>query len=67
MDAAIPDAAGEPASAISFSVLKAAQASGDLQALSAGGRRVVRIHLGPDVAAGLQRVLAALTSQGPSS
>ena len=67
VDAAIPDAAGEPASSISFSVLKAAQASGDLQALAAGGRRVVRIHLGPDVAAGLQRVLEALTSQGPAS
>ena len=40
-----------------FGVVKAAQARGDFDVLAERGRRVLRIHLGPDVAAGL----AALT------
>ncbi len=60
IDAAIPDNPGDGASAISFSVLKAAQASGDFQALKASGRRVVRVHLGNDTNSGLERVRAAL-------
>ena len=67
VDAAIPDTAGAPSSAISFSMLKAAQAAGDFQALAARGRRVVRIHLGGETAAGMQRVQAALASQRPPS
>jgi transaldolase/glucose-6-phosphate isomerase len=54
-DAAVP---GEP---YSFGVLKRAQALGDLEALRKHGRRVVRIHLGADIVAGL-RVLAEAIS-----
>jgi transaldolase/glucose-6-phosphate isomerase len=52
------DVPGEP---YSFGVLKRAQALGDLEALRKHGRRVVRIHLGADVTAGL-RVLAEALS-----
>lgn len=45
---------GEP---YSFSVLKQAQALGDLQSLQAKGRRVVRIHLGKTRDAGLDQLL----------
>lgn len=44
-DAAIPDQAGEKASALSFGTLKAAQALGDRRALQEAGRRVMRLHL----------------------
>jgi transaldolase/glucose-6-phosphate isomerase len=44
---------GEP---YSFSVLKQAQALGDLQSLQSKNRRVVRFHLGKDVQAGLERL-----------
>ncbi len=40
----------------SFGILKAAQAQGDLLALRAKGRRVLRLHLGADLAAGLERL-----------
>jgi glucose-6-phosphate isomerase len=53
-DAPIP---GKP---YTFGTLERAQAQGDLQALRKHGRRVMRIHLGDDAAAGLaavQRVL----------
>ncbi len=59
-DARIPDEAGKEASAMSFSVLKAAQALGDRQALLDAGRRVIRFHLGTDAAAGLRRLARAL-------
>jgi len=36
-----------------FGVVKAAQARGDLDVLAERDRRVLRIHLGPHVAAGL--------------
>ena len=52
-DVAIP---GEP---YTFGVLKQAQALGDLRSLEAHGRRVVRIDLGDDIAAGLQEVIQA--------
>ena len=42
-----------PERAYSFSTLKQAQAEGDLQALRKHGRRVVRVHLGGNVNAGL--------------
>jgi transaldolase/glucose-6-phosphate isomerase len=48
-----PVDADVPGEAYSFSVLKQAQAQGDLEALRRHGRRVARIHLGQDVAAGL--------------
>ncbi len=55
-DAPIPDKAGEPASTISFGVLKMAQASGDRQALLDTGRNVIRFHLGKDAINGLQKL-----------
>jgi transaldolase / glucose-6-phosphate isomerase len=42
-----------PGQRYTFGVVKAAQARGDLEVLAARGRRALRAHLGPDVAAGL--------------
>jgi transaldolase/glucose-6-phosphate isomerase len=42
-----------PGSVASFGVVKSAQASGDMAVLVERGHRVLRVHLGPDVAAGL--------------
>ncbi|HEX9870939.1 MAG TPA: transaldolase, partial [Candidatus Tectomicrobia bacterium] len=53
-DLAIP---GEP---YTFSTLKQAQALGDFQALRNKGRRVIRVHLGVDVQAGLEQLHAAI-------
>ena len=53
-DLAIPD---EP---YSFGVLAAAQALGDMQSLTTRNRRVIRIHLGADIEAGLKRIQAAV-------
>jgi glucose-6-phosphate isomerase len=50
---------GEP---YSFSVLKQAQALGDLQSLQSKARRVLRVDLGQDVKGGLDRLLKALES-----
>ncbi|MDQ3804190.1 MAG: transaldolase, partial [Acidobacteriota bacterium] len=44
---------GEP---FTFSVLKQAQALGDFRSLSTRGRRALRVDLGADAAAGLQRL-----------
>ena len=52
-DVGIPDKAGNPDSSMSFGVLKMAQILGDKQALQAAGRRVIRFHLGDDVAGGI--------------
>jgi transaldolase / glucose-6-phosphate isomerase len=49
-----------PGQRYTFGVVKAAQARGDLQVLCARRRRVLRVHLGADVAAGLQALDAAL-------
>ena len=57
-DAAIPDTAGEPESSMSFGVLKMAQALGDGQALLDANRRVIRFHLGSDVAGELRQLEA---------
>jgi transaldolase/glucose-6-phosphate isomerase len=59
-DAAIPDEAGKPDSAISFGTLKMAQVLGDHQALLDAGRRVIRFDLGSDVAGGIKRLSEAL-------
>jgi transaldolase/glucose-6-phosphate isomerase len=40
----------------SFGVVKAAQARGDFEVLLERGRRALRVHLGPDVTAGLQKL-----------
>jgi len=50
-----------PGESYSFGVLKRAQALGDLEALRRHGRRVIRIHLGGDVAGGLQVLADALS------
>jgi transaldolase/glucose-6-phosphate isomerase len=55
-DIPIPDEAGSPDSAMSFGVLKTAQALGDWQALLSAGRRVIRFHLGEDVVGGLRQL-----------
>ncbi len=44
----------------SFGVLKAAQQAGDFMALASRERRLLRVHLGADVQAGLQALLSAL-------
>ncbi|MGZ3599964.1 MAG: bifunctional transaldolase/phosoglucose isomerase, partial [Ktedonobacterales bacterium] len=53
VDLSIP---GQP---YTFGVLKQAQALGDLQSLQAHGRRVIRIDLGNNIAAGLSEVRQA--------
>ena len=55
---------GEP---YTFSTLKQAQALGDFRALSAHGRRVVRVDLGEDVRAGLQRLHELIVAASPVS
>ncbi len=47
-----------PGQAYSFGVLKNAQAQGDAKVLTERGRRLVHIHLGPDVQAGLAHLQA---------
>lgn len=56
-DAPIPDEAGSGEAALTFSVLKTAQALGDRQALADAGRHVIYFHLGEDTIGGL-RILA---------
>ncbi len=59
-DAAIPDEAGATTAALSFGVLKLAQALGDMQALVANGRRVIRFHLGNDVLGGIKALMGGM-------
>lgn len=49
-----------PGQKYTFGVVKAAQARGDFQVLSDRKRRALRVHLGPDVAAGLHALDAAM-------
>jgi glucose-6-phosphate isomerase len=56
-DVPIPDTAGEPDSAMSFVLLKNAQAMGDGRALLDNQRRVIRFHLAKDVAGGLRQLI----------
>ena len=49
-----------PGRAFTFGVVKAAQARGDLGVLEERGRRALRVHLGPDVAAGLEALRVAV-------
>ena len=51
-----------PGEAYSFSVLKEAQALGDFRALTARGRRVVKIDLGDDLLSGLDQLQRAARS-----
>jgi transaldolase/glucose-6-phosphate isomerase len=45
-----------PGQKYTFGVVKAAQARGDFQVLAERNRRVLRIHIGPDLKAGLIRL-----------
>ena len=58
VDLPIPD---EP---FTFGVLRDAQGLGDLEALQARGRRVLRVDLGPDPDAGLTKLLETLGALG---
>jgi transaldolase/glucose-6-phosphate isomerase len=49
-----------PGRTYTFGVVKAAQARGDFQVLADRGRRTLRVHLGTDIVAGLQALLAAV-------
>jgi transaldolase/glucose-6-phosphate isomerase len=49
-----------PGQTYSFGVVKAAQARGDLQVLTERGRRALRVHLGKDVARGLETLRTAV-------
>jgi transaldolase/glucose-6-phosphate isomerase len=49
-----------PGQKYTFGVVKAAQARGDFQVLAERDRRVLRAHLGPDVAAGLATLQGAI-------
>jgi transaldolase/glucose-6-phosphate isomerase len=55
-----------PGESYTFSVLKDAQALGDFQSLLSHGRRAIRVDLGSDVVAGLQR-LGELLDQATGS
>ena len=45
-----------PGQKYTFGIVKAAQARGDFEVLAARGRRLLRVHLGADVAGGLERL-----------
>ncbi|MGH9734604.1 MAG: bifunctional transaldolase/phosoglucose isomerase [Candidatus Acidiferrales bacterium] len=49
-----------PGQKYTFGVVKAAQARGDFQVLAERGRRALRVHVGTDVAAGLEKVAQAV-------
>ena len=49
-----------PGQKYSFGVVIEAQAAGDLAVLEARGRRALRVHLGSDLAAGLETLAAAI-------
>ncbi|MGV8075408.1 MAG: transaldolase [Syntrophobacteraceae bacterium] len=49
-----------PGRSYTFGALRRAQAFGDLEALRQHGRRVLRVHLGPDILAGLSALQNAL-------
>jgi transaldolase/glucose-6-phosphate isomerase len=51
-----------PEQKYTFGVVKAAQARGDFQVLIERGRRVLRVHLGSDVGAGLAKLTTAIQS-----
>jgi len=51
-----------PGQKYTFGIVKAAQARGDFEVLAQRGRRVLRAHLGRDVAAGLATLQAALAA-----
>jgi len=50
-----------PGQKYTFGIVKAAQARGDFQVLADRKRRALRVHLGPDVDAGLAMLAKAVT------
>ncbi|MDT4966806.1 MAG: transaldolase / glucose-6-phosphate isomerase [Acidobacteriota bacterium] len=54
-----------PGQSYTFSVLKQAQALGDFRSLSSRGRRAIRVDLGADTMAGLQRLLKLIGEAVP--
>ncbi len=50
-----------PGQTYTFGTVKAAQARGDFDVLAERGRRALRVHLGPDLAAGLATLQIAIT------
>jgi transaldolase/glucose-6-phosphate isomerase len=48
-----PEDLAVPGQKYTFGAVKAAQARGDFQVLAKRGRRLLRVHVGSDVAAGL--------------
>ena len=61
-DVGIPDEPGSPQSALPFGVLIQAQSLGDRQALLNAGRRVLRIDLGENSQAELERLVESLAT-----
>ena len=55
-----------PGQKYSFGVLKRAQAQGDFEVLADRSRRALRVHLGPDVPAGLRRLRDAILRAMPA-
>ncbi len=49
-----------PGQKFTFGVVKAAQSRGDFQVLLDRGRRALRVHLGPDVVSGLEKLAAII-------
>jgi transaldolase/glucose-6-phosphate isomerase len=49
-----------PGQRYTFGIVKASQARGDFQVLAERNRRALRVHLGPDVAAGLETLRVAV-------
>lgn len=56
-----------PGESYTFSILKQAQALGDFRSLSSRGRRAIRVDLGADAAAGLQRLQQLIGASFPRS
>jgi transaldolase/glucose-6-phosphate isomerase len=56
-----------PGASYTFSVLKRAQALGDLQSLRSKGRRVLHVHLGDEPTAGLARLLESVQQASSAS
>jgi transaldolase/glucose-6-phosphate isomerase len=55
-----------PGQRYTFGIVKAAQARGDFEVLAERGRRALRVHLGPDVGAGLAELERALAAERPA-
>ncbi|MFN7999927.1 MAG: bifunctional transaldolase/phosoglucose isomerase [Acidobacteriota bacterium] len=56
-----------PGETFTFGVLKQAQALGDFASLASRNRRAIRIHLGANIATGLQTILGIVQSAFPLS